>query len=214
MSFKLFATIVSCSQRATVRAGTEAELRAAGLEPVVYLSPCQPAGPQGHAAVSALALRDAQESGLDWLFCEDDLTLSPGFPAALQKAQASGGVTYLYLHEDERSMTIRYPDEILEQIRRRSAGLTPRHVRLLDAQFLESAQCVLIPAAAAAQMRVEALERLGLSFDMFLEAFLRETRRSAFAMVPCPVQHLEAREGRGSVPTGSRTSLSHDLAVT
>ena len=181
-----------------------AALEALALNPVVIPSDCA-----SHAAVSAEALRLAQAANDDWLFCEDDIVPHPRFHEALGLAARGKQVTYLYLHET-LGMNLWYPAELQAAIAAREP-ITPSRVRLRDASGLCNAQCVYIPARAVRQMMPTALLEWNRSFDIYLEQFLRDTRRHAYAVVPNAAQHTEDRTGRPTGRTGRKRSLSFDL---
>lgn len=88
----MVSVMISCRQRRdTERPLTLQQLAAAGIEPTVVESPCNPAGgPLNRlAAYDALRLCD----GDDCLFLEDDLLVNAGtFPMFLRMAQDSGEV--------------------------------------------------------------------------------------------------------------------------
>lgn len=194
----LVTTVISCAARTEARAVTLPQLEAAGLQPRVFLSPCddtQPAGGRGNALVSAKALRAALEARADLLFCEDDIDLAPDFPRFLSLARASGTVTYLYLHDVGHYMADRYGLALAHAIQRGEpidAGLYPLQKQV----ELSGAQCIYVPFETLTDLPIGVLEAGAMPIDRWLSLYLQHLGVTPLVALPHPVQHRQVRVAR------------------
>lgn len=185
-------------QREQARSETIPQLEAAGLQPKVFLSPCdahQPAGGRGNAIVSHQAIQAAVRANTDLLFCEDDIDLASDFPRFLELARRAARVTYLYLHEPSGAMTTRYGLTLTQAILKREripAGL----YELQERRNLGGAQCVYLPREFLQVTRFETLAAGGSPIDIWLSNHLHGNGITPLVALPHPVQHRQVRVAR------------------
>lgn len=209
--------MISCRVREVARSLTIPQLVAHGFVPRVFLSACEPAGPEGNRAIAHEAFTWAATQNASVLFVEDDVDVAPEFARCVRVAESTNAVTYLYLNDSPgrlaqhhgrdmaRFITAREPiDRAAYFLRRRSA--------------LFGTQCVFIPERLVPTM-VEILERPhttpgGEPFDGRLHLWARRTRdEPVMVLLPHPVQHRADRTGRAGTSRVMR-SLSFGLPVT
>jgi hypothetical protein len=193
--------MISCWQREEARAATVPQLAAAGFEPKVFLSPCEPAGPEGNREVAHRAMQWALEQEDDVLFVEDDIDLAPDFAWHARVAQELDAVTYLYLNDTPgRLREILGPRTAEAIIERRPIVRGAYRVRNRSAH-LYGTQCVMVPQRLVGTM-VAALESphpvvKPAAWDSRLHAWARHNpEEPVYVMLPHPVQHRQDRTGR------------------
>jgi hypothetical protein len=191
-------TIISCRQRVEARERTIQQLEAVGIEPIVFLSPCdetQPAGGRGNAIVSAQALQAAIDHDSDLLFCEDDIDLAADFGRFLGLAIQAKRVTYLYLHDVAHYMGKRYGAALTQAILNREpirAGLHP----LGETRNLSGTQCVYLPREFLQGVQIRTLSEGSRPIDVWLSHTLHADNTPALVALPHPVQHRQVRVAR------------------
>lgn len=204
-------TIISCEQRHEARALTIPQLEAAGYPPTVFLSPCNPAGARGNAAVTRRALIHAKETGGHLLFCEDDIDLAPDFPLFVQMAAAvPDRITYLYIHDTPERMHKIYGLALNRHIQSKrplARGLYPT-VNTVD---LMGGQCVFIPKPVLDRINPDQLIGKGIPCDHFFAAIVRHETPGALIALPHPVQHRHDRTARTPSDNPNKRSMSFDL---
>jgi hypothetical protein len=207
--------MISCVQRTAGRALTIPQLTAAGYPPRVFLSPCDPAGPEGNLSVSLQAVEWAATMNAPMLFVEDDIDLAPDFPWHVQRAIELDAVTYLYLNDSPKRLRAHFGDQLAhrilagEQIDRREYEIQKRFA-------LFGTQCVVIPQRLVPDMvgvLREPREGSPSPWDGRLHLWAKaHPEERVFVMMPHPVQHREDRTGRGPARHPMR-SLSFGLAA-
>lgn len=205
-------TVISCVQRHETREETTLQLRAVGLKPEAFLSPCNPAGSPENARVSARALRWALYQGAGVLFCEDDLTVHPDFPLYLEAAIEADRFTYFYVHDtsyEGSELGSLYGLEIYRAITERTP-IPPGLYELRRNWGLGNAQCMFLPRAFLESLDLEELEKGSRSVDTFLWMTLHERGITPLVALPHPVQHRGVRVARDNRKP-DRFSLSFDL---
>ena len=200
--------MISCQQRHEARAETLPQLEAIGLEPRVFLSPCEPAGQISNAVVSRDALTWAATTGLPTLFCEDDIDLAPDFAWFLEHADPER-VTYLFMAEltqgrmPNRAVSL-YGPEVAEV----ALNALPMPRQLVPTRHwngLWGTQCLLIPAVAVKAL-VRDLAEPYTAFDEHLRAYLERSRTPVDVALPNPVQHRGVRTARNGLGSGYRSA--------
>lgn len=203
--------MISCRQREAARAETLPQLNAAGLEPEVFLSPCDPPGQLENARISREALAWAASTGLPTLFCEDDIDLAPDFAWYLERADPSR-VTFLFMAEltkgwmPNRAIGLYGPD--VAEVALNARPMTRQFVTTRHWNGLWGTQCLLIPAAAVKTL-VEDLREPYTAFDEHLRAYLERSRSPVMVAVPNPVQHRGDRTARNGAGSGYRSASYH-----
>jgi hypothetical protein len=210
--------MISCAVRTAARAVTVPQLEAAGFTPRVFLSPCEPAGPEGNREVAHRALSWSAAQGGDTLFVEDDIDLAPDFAWCVNLARQAGDLAYLYLNDAPGRLIQHHGRALARDILngapiRRGAHLVQRRSALFGTQ------CVFIPARLVPVM-VDALEAphspmgRGEPFDGRLHLWARRTPAEAVRVIlPHPVQHRKDRTGRDDTAREMR-SYSYGLPIT
>lgn len=187
--------MISCEPRHAARARTLPQLRAAGLEPRLFLDDCapRPERPEtGNKWIAAEALRWAE--GRDLLIVEDDIDPAPDFPAALELARASGGVAYLYVHDEPERMRALYGAKRAERLLSgKPTPLEATPARTVTGLF--GAQCVLVPARCV-PLVLESIGRVRKAVDAALQDAITRHRLSACVVTPHAVQHRHDRTCR------------------
>jgi hypothetical protein len=205
--------MISCQVREAARRLTCPQLATAGLDPVVFTSPCDPAGPEQNAEVSRRALQWAERRGCDLLFVEDDIDVDQErFAEALTASRRLDHVTYLYLNDFPEKMAHQYgaalKSKILEGLPIEKTLHRVRHYRALY-----GTQCVYIP-----QRHVPVLLRKlqpdyyapHHPFDGRLFKAVSKYSIPTYIAVPHPVQHRQDRTGRTPLAQ-QRISRSYGL---
>ena len=197
----ILTVMASCRVRETARARTIPQLRQAGLDPLVFLSPCDPAGPQQNRIVAHEALTHAATKRLPTLYVEDDIDIDQQlFRWALDLAVRLDAVTYLYLNDTPARMREHFGREIERSITNEEAIVRGAYA-IRERAALFGTQCVLIPARLLDTM-VSILEfdsglRRRMPWDGRLHTWLREHRdERVFSILPHPIQHRQDRTGR------------------
>lgn len=210
--------MASCRVRELARARTIPQLRAAGLDPIVFLSPCNPAGPEQNRIVALEAMRHANTLGLPTLYVEDDIDVDQMlFPWALRLAERLDAVTYLYLNDEHARLQAHFGPIVTRAIMKREM-ITRGAYAIRQRAALFGTQCVMIPARLLPTM-VDVLidneeRREREPWDGRLHTWLRRHQEErVFSILPHPVQHRQDRTGR---PETSRVmrSLSYGLSWT
>ena len=193
--------MASCRVRETARARTIPQLRQAGLDPIVFLSPCNPAGPAQNRAVAFEALTHAAGKRLPTLYVEDDIDIDQQlFPWALDIAVRLDAVTYLYLNDTPARLREHFGREIERSITNQHALVRGAYA-VRERAALFGTQCVLIPARLLDDMlrilEVDNIRTIRMPWDGRLHTWLRENRNErVFSILPHPVQHRQDRTGR------------------
>lgn len=204
-------TIISCEQRHAARALTIPQLEAAGYPPTVFLSPCNPAGARGNAAVTRRALNHAKEAGGHLLFCEDDIDLAPDFPTFVSMAASvPDRITYLYIHDTPERMHKIYGlalNRAIQSGKPLARGLYPT-VNTVD---LMGGQCVFIPKGVLDRMNPDQLIGRGIPCDHYFAAVVRNQTPGALIALPHPVQHRHDRTAREPSDNPNKRSMSFAL---
>lgn len=209
----------SCRVRELARARTIPQLRAAGLDPIVFLSPCDPAGPEQNRLVALDAMRHAATIGLPTLYVEDDIDVDAIlFPWALQLAARLDAVTYLYLNDQPTRLRLHFGNDVTRTIT--EGGLLTRGAYAIRTRAaLFGTQAVMIPSRLLGTM-VDILEDTTSSrswrqpWDGRLHIWLRKNlQERVFSILPHPVQHRQDRTGRHETRTVMR-SLSYGMSWT
>lgn len=208
----------SCRVRELARSRTIPQLRGAGLDPIVFLSPCDPAGPEQNRLVALEAMRHAAAIGLPTLYVEDDIDVDPIlFPWALELATRLDAVTYLYLNDAPARLRLHFGNEVTQAIM--DGGMLTRGAYAIRTRAaLFGTQAVMIPSRLLSAM-VEILEDTsGRSWrqpwDGRLHTWLkRHHEERVFSILPHPVQHRQDRTGRMESRTVMR-SMSYGMSWT
>ncbi len=209
----------SCRVRELARARTLPQLHAAGLNPIVFLSPCDPAGPEQNRLVALDAMRHATGIGLPTLYVEDDIDVDPVlFPWAIDLAERLDAVTYLYLNDQPTRLRLHFGNDVTQTIT--EGGMLTRGAYAIRTRAaLFGTQAVLIPARLLGTM-VELLEDTTSSrswrqpWDGRLHLWLRKNpQERVFSILPHPVQHRQDRTGRNETRTVMR-SMSFGMSWT
>ena len=190
--------IISCEQRSAARARTVPQLRSAGLEPNVFLSPCNPASQISNGLVSGAALAWAAETGKDVLFVEDDIDLGADFGWYLD--HAPDAITYLYINEQQPGRMQKLYGPRLAQDVTEGRPMKRQFVKARTFIGLFGTQCALIPERYVAGIARD-LERPKRAFDGHLPAFADRNALPIFIALPSPVRHRNvrvARDGAGN----------------
>lgn len=211
--------MITCEQRTADRAWTITQLEAHGVTNChVTLSPCQPATPAGTIPAAHAALLHAREHGHPThpiLFLEDDLTLAESFRRDLLAAthQPAPAATYLYLNDTPARLYRHAPLDASAILNRHP--IRPGLRRLPDQHMAFGTQAVLLtrdllePLIAATAPDAP---RTGAAFDSILHRHLTTTPIPTFTFLPHPVQHRQARAGKGPGERhADRRSLSYGL---
>ena len=208
--------MASCRVRETARARTIPQLRQAGLDPIVFLSPCNPAGATQNRAVAFEALTHAAGKRLPTLYVEDDIDIDQHlFPWALDLAVRLDAVTYLYLNDTPARLREHFGREIERSITNEEAIVRGAYA-VRERAALFGTQCVLIPARLLDTM-LDVLSRTDgrghrNPWDGRLHLWLRENRdERVFSILPHPVQHRQDRTGREQTNRIMR-SMSYGMA--
>jgi len=201
----LACVMISCQQRSHARSETIPQLQAVGIEPRVFLSPCDPPSQKSNGMVSGQALAWAAETGKDVLFVEDDIDLGPDFPWYLE--HAPDAVTYFYINEQvngrmQKLYGPRLADDVL-----RGRPLARRFLQPRTFIGLFGTQCVLIPKRFVAPLALE-LTRPRMAFDGHLPHFADHHAHPIFIAVPNPVQHRNVNVARSDRPAKPKLSYS------
>jgi hypothetical protein len=191
----------SCRVRETARARTIPQLRAAGLDPLIFLSPCDPAGPEQNRAVAHAAITHATALNQPTLYVEDDIDLDPLlFRWALDLAVRVDAVTYLYLNDTPARLREHFGREIERSITNEETIVRGAYA-IRERAALFGTQAVVIPARLLPTMssilEPDAGARRRMPWDGRLHTWLREHRdERTFSILPHPVQHRQDRTGR------------------
>jgi hypothetical protein len=208
----------SCRVRETARARTIPQLRQAGLDPIVFLSPCTPAGPEQNRAIAYEAITHAIGKNLPTLYVEDDIDIDQQlFPWALDLAVRLDAVTYLYLNDTPARMREHFGREIERSITNEE-GIIRGAYAVRERAALFGTQCVLIPARLlGAMQRILEFDsglRRRMPWDGRLHTWLREHRdERVFSILPHPIQHRQDRTGRTEATKVMR-SMSYGMRWT
>jgi hypothetical protein len=193
--------MASCRVREVARSRTIPQLRTAGLEPVVFLSPCDPAGPEQNRAVALEAMRHAATVGAPALYVEDDIDVDPLlFRWSVDLAARLDAVTYLYLNDSPARLREHFGREVAATVENRGVLVRGAYA-VRERAALFGTQCVLIPVRLLGAM-VGILEESGtrakrMPWDGRLHTWLRANRNEpVFVTLPHPVQHRQDRTGR------------------
>ena len=206
--------MISCRQRReTERPKTLASLRAVGITPTVFESPCDPPHPRENRRVSLFALRCSR--GRDTLFLEDDIDVDDTFPLWIEAARAQPHlVTFcvmrMWMQPPHVSAAVRLGRPI-------PTGLFPiprldkwygTQAIYLPAQFVDWA--VEHPAFMAKSLHKGEVTWTG--FDLFIRDHLRETNMKLLGAFPNPVQHRDPPKlVQRAKPPPERKSLTYGL---
>ena len=208
----------SCRVRELARARTIPQLRAAGLDPIVFLSPCDPAGPEQNRLVALEAMQHAAALGHATLYVEDDIDVDPIlFPWALDLAERLDAVTYLYLNDQPARLRFHFGNDVTNTIMERGM-LTRGAYAIRTRAALFGTQAVMIPARLLGTM-VDILEDTSVKsprqpWDGRLHTWLkRHPEERVFSILPHPVQHRQDRTGRQETRTVMR-SMSYGMSWT
>jgi len=208
---RIATVMISCAQREAARAETIAQLEAIGLEPFVFLSPCNPAGQIGNATVSRRALEYAALLNLPTLFVEDDIDLAPDFSWFLQRADPDR-VTFLFMAEltkgrmPNRAISLYGPD--IADAAFSGRPMPRQFVQARHWNGLWGTQCLLIPPKVVKDL-AEDLREPYTAFDEHLRAYLERTRHPVMIALPNPVQHRGVRIARNGAGSGYRSFTYH-----
>lgn len=208
----LTTVMISCQQRHETRNLTTTQLQAVGLEPEIFLSPCNPAGNRQNAQVSAQALTFAREQKRGVLFVEDDLDVRSDFPLYLEAAQKAQQVTYFYVHDTSypgAELSKLYGLDVWRRITERQS-IPPGLYPLKRNWGLGNGQCIYIPQAILGTLDLKDLARGARSIDTFLWMVWHERELMPLVALPHPIQHRQVRVARGEAKP-DRFSLSFDL---
>lgn len=193
--------MASCRVRETARARTIPQLRQAGLDPIVFLSPCDPAGPEQNRAIAYEAITHAIGKNLPTLYVEDDIDIDQAlFPWALDLAVRLDAVTYLYLNDTPARMREHFGREVERSITNEESVIRGAYA-IRERAALFGTQCVLIPARLLGTMQAilefDSGLRRRMPWDGRLHTWLRENRdERVFSILPHPIQHRQDRTGR------------------
>jgi len=204
---KIASVMISCAQREHARAQTIPQLARQGLEPLVFLSPCNPASHLGNAAVARRALEFAALLNAPTLFCEDDIDLAPDFGWFIDHADPQR-ITFLFMSEltqgrkPNRAVALYGPDVAEEAFSGRP--MRRRFVQARHWNGLWGTQCLLLPRRAVSDL-ADDLQKPYASFDEHLRAYLERTRQKAMVALPNPVQHRGVRVAREGPGCGYRS---------
>ncbi len=207
--------MISCEQRATARALTIPQLERAGYPPQVFISPCNPAGPDENARIAGVALAWAADRGQPVLFTEDDIDLAPDFGWHAQRAAREDALTYLYLNDSPRRLQAHLGRATARAILTR-APMPRGPYRIGTIAALFGTQAVLIPARLLPDIAAlaAATNTHRMPFDGRLHTWARATpSERVLVMLPHPVQHRQDRTGREPSDRIMR-SLSHGIRTT
>lgn len=202
--------MVSCLSRTLARSLTIPQLQAVGLDPKVFLDPCEPRDDRpelGNKWIADEALAWAVEFERPVLFLEDDVDLAPGFPATLDAALRVGEITYFYLNETPERMEGLYGPELAARL---IAG-QPTPVALTPARTvvgLFGTQAVLLPHATAVRLR-HFIPKTRKAIDAALQLLITRDRAPVRVATPNVVQHRHDRTGREPESYAKR-SISFD----
>lgn len=218
----------SCAQREAARALTIPQLREVGLDPMVFLSPCSPAGPEQNRANALAALSWAQRQGGPVLFVEDDIDLAPDFAWHVRVAAELDALTYLYLNDTPGRLRAHHGQAVADAIL--AGHPLPRGAYAVQRRAaLFGTQAVVLPEWLVPDL----VERLGATnakepFDGELFLWARAHKhKPVYVMLPHPVQHRQDRTGReptdrvmrsasfplARVPAGDPVVVSHNSAA-
>jgi hypothetical protein len=218
VSHELLTVMGSCRVRETARARTIPQLRQAGLDPIVFLSPCTPAGPEQNRAIAYEAITHAIGKNLPTLYVEDDIDIDQQlFQWALDLAVRLDAVTYLYLNDTPARMREHFGREIERSITNEE-GIIRGAYAVRERAALFGTQCVLIPARLlGAMQRILEFDsglRRRMPWDGRLHTWLREHRdERVFSILPHPIQHRQDRTGRTEATKVMR-SMSYGMRWT
>ena len=185
-------TMISCVQREEARSLTIPQLERFGLRPHLFLSPCDPAGPEQNNLVSREAVRTALEHDDDLLFTEDDIDFSPAFPDRLAEAT---GVTYFYLNDRPERLFTTYGYEIAPKILHKEE-ITPGLYEAKSYKHLFGAQCVFLPKRILKHVLNFLIAHPMQPFDGSLSLLLKKRKEPVTIALPHPVQHRHDRTAR------------------
>lgn len=206
--------MISCAQRETDRATTIANLARVGITNVaITISPCNPGTPAGTNTAARQAITRGMETHPRHpiLFLEDDLDIAPDFMWHLHEAAAIDAPTYLYLNDTPERLARHHGATLAARILD-GLPLEPGPRRLLTPAAPYGTQAVLLPTRLLEAIRALTEQPGPTPFDARLARYWRDTNEAIYTSLPHPVQHRNARIGKGpDWPTGDRRSLSYGL---
>ena len=216
--------MISCEFRDEARSITIPQLEAAGLEPVVFLSPCTPPGPKHNALVSFRALQHAQREDEHVLFVEDDVDVNAGaLQDALQMAVEANCIVYMYHHDKPKTMSEFYGSfvsgEVLAGEALSDIDLKPMLYQIHNIEAANGSQCIFIPRDVLRCFELRSLHPEGqrwlgtAAFDVWLPRMIDRMGLEARVALPHPVQHRQDLTGRAGKFDKLKRSKSFQHAV-
>lgn len=215
----LVVVMISCQQRHEARAVTIPQLNYYHLDPVVFLSPCKPAGSCGNAVVSRSAILYARKYNAPVLFFEDDVDLHRSFTAFLEESMEQDVLTYFYTHDDEEYVRLRHRKELADRVLDPKGVIEPGLYKARHGSKLLGSQAVYLPAGLVKRLRVDIAVDIGpsrgiygcWSFDVLLDNTAISEGFWPYIALPNPVQHRHVRVARDTQESISlKRSLTFD----
>lgn len=197
----------SCELRADERDKTVPQLAAFGLEPKVYLDPCNPATALGNRRQAQRIVRDAEG---ELLFVEDDVDFKPSFPRWLELARERGVITLFCVLP-----RVAIPTNV-RHAWRRSGAIRPDLYPLNVTGSFYGVQCVYFPASAVEKLKACPVlaESKMEPFDLYLRGRHRQLG-GLWGAFPNPVQHRSPESVRhltgGETRRSVRRSDTYDV---